>query len=137
MVETTKSDQNLPITGELSPRQTLILSSLLSGKSIEATARELRISTQTVDGNLRKPEFRSALRAGQDAVFTAAITRLTALSQKAMTAIETVLDSKTARDTDKIAAAKVVLTVLIRYRDSDIIERLASLEQALQEMENG
>jgi transposase len=116
---------------ELSPRQVTAIAHLLAGKTIEATATEVGVSQQAVDSWLRKAEFREELNRGKDAIYDAAVTKLTRLATKALDNLEAVLDSPTTPPNVRVQASKVVIDNVPKYRAIDLGERLERIEAML------
>lgn len=93
-----KTSQDVAFT----PRQAKALSALLDGATIGAAADAAGVHRKTVSEWLKQPAFKQALADEQKAAIEGAARRLSALSNKAFAALESVFD-----DPDVPAAVKV------------------------------
>lgn len=124
------------MTDKLSPKQTKAIALLLQGRTIESTAKAVGVSSQAIDDWFKKTEFREQLNQGKDRIYGAVVSRLTILATKAIDALIEVFDDTNTPPSARVAAAKVTLENLARYRAIDLGERLENLEQQIRDMTN-
>jgi hypothetical protein len=103
-LESTRNDY----IAELHPKQHAAISLLVQGRSYTATAEAVGIERKVLWQWRKDPLFRAALNVELGAIRQAALVRLLALGEKAVNALEDVLENGET-DGARIAAAKLVL----------------------------
>lgn len=118
--------------GALTPRQYAAIAALVQGNSVTAAADVAKCGRRTLCTWLTTEGFRAALAEAERGVVEEACRRLTALSAKALDAIEAILDDEEASDTDRLRAASLVLSQILNLRESVAVEaRIQALEEAV------
>ena len=107
------------------------IAALLFHKNVEAAARAVGISPNTLQRWKKDPEFEAACRDARRTAFCQSIARLQEASSAAVsTVLKIMLDSKVSAGT-RLRAAEVVLSQGAKVMDIEGIEaRLAELERA-------
>ena len=116
----------------LSTKQMNTVCYLLEEKSIQAAARRARISKVTLYAWLRDPEFKEKLKAGQDELFRAAVTRLKAATG---TAVDKLIETMGSKDENqRRIAAKTILDFSFRVIEyQDLEERITRIEDLIED----
>lgn len=128
-----KESEN-PFDG-LTPGQVLAIEALMTTKDYIEAAAKAGITRQTLRMWLREPDFRTALRAVQSELFEELSLGLLKLSQKAVEAFGSILETPTAPGSAiRRAAANDVITHAIKLRELIGLEnRIEDLERRLSE----
>lgn len=125
MADTTEST-------ELTIPQRKAIAALLGARSIREAAAASGTAERTLYRWLDDPQFARAVQAAEGAAVDAAARRLVALSDKAVTALEELLDSPTTPARLRLAAASEVLDKMLKLRElRDLEARLIALEAAI------
>ena len=121
---------------ELSLKQQTAIIALMTSKSIEAAASSSGVSPRHLYRWLNDPAFSDAYRRIRRECFNQSVMRLLALNEKAITALEEVLNSKSAKHAIKIKTAAIVLeNGRSGIELDDLCTRLQRLEEILSEFE--
>jgi len=92
--------------------QTTALIALVGGASVTAAAKEAGCDRSTVSGWVHHgPAFRAALEEARHAVWTSQVDRVRAVAGKALDVLEAVLDDASAPTSERLRAAREVLSV--------------------------
>lgn len=114
-----------------------LIEALLSSETVSAAAEKAGMSRQHLYRLLRDPDFQRALRQARSVVHAHAMSRLCALSSKAVSVLESALNDGGVSKT-RFLAAKAVLELASEVVTTDIEVRLTEIEQAvLQFLEGG
>jgi hypothetical protein len=118
---------------ELTPRQTVTLTHLLTGVGVEEAAKLAGVGERTVWTWLREsPPFRRELRARQRQAMEDATAELQALASQAVKALGRVLNDSAAPHGAVVSAAKAVLEAGARGIElGEVAERVDALEQQM------
>ena len=104
----------------LSSKQHRAVLLIASGHSASEVADAVKVTKGTVHNwKSQNAEFRRAVEGAQTAIYDDGVRQLQALVADACAALRTVLTSPTARDHDRISAAKAVLQFADMPRSSD------------------
>lgn len=121
---------------DLSPRQTALIVSLVSGGDIASACVDAGIARRTGHRWLKEPAFAAALRSAETEVLTATSRRLALLGARAVQVLSDVLDDPEAPPTVRVRAADAVLSRLLALRESvQLEERISAIEVMLAERE--
>lgn len=117
----------------LSPRQTQALMSLVAGDSVAGAARDAGVSSRQVWRWLRDEHFKSALQTEEGYLMQSLRLRLSALIDKAMDALEDVIDHPDQRGANvKRLSAVSCIELLLKVREAGVLEdRVSALEDAI------
>ena len=121
------------MSGKISRKQTRAIKALLKYPTIDQAAAEVGVNPRTVYRWLGDPGFRSGLSQAEGAALDLATRRLLLLADKAINALESVLDDPSQEGAgNKRLAAQAVLDHLLKLRElRSIEERLVNLELAV------
>lgn len=109
---------------------------LMTSPSIEKAAQSAGVGIRTLYNWLKDPLFSDAYRRVRRETFNQSVMRLLALNEKAISALETVLNSKNAKHSIKIKTAAIVLeNGRSGIELDDLCARLQRLEEILSEFE--
>lgn len=113
----------------------LLITALAAGGTVEASARAAGVSETTVYRRLREPAFRQQVADARDEMVTRAIARLSATSTLAADTLRDLLKAKA--ETVRLGAARAILELGGRLREQeDLAERVRALEERLTEKES-
>lgn len=131
-------ESGIPFDG-LSPGQVLAVEALMTSKDYIEAAAKAGVTRQTLNKWLKEPDFRTALRAVQAELFEELSWGLLKLSQKAVAAFDSILETPTAPGSAiRRAAANDVISHAIKLRELIGIEnRIEDLERRLSEGNGG
>lgn len=117
-------------TEPLTPKQTQLIETLLTGVNIATAAKNVGIGDKTARRWLKMPQMQEALRSGQQSLFD---DKLNALRIGVSTAIATLLRNMKSEETPpnvQVAAAKIWLVTAIELHKMSALEsRIAELEE--------
>jgi hypothetical protein len=112
------------------------VAALLAEPTVEEAARKAKVAYSTLKGWLRQPAFREEYRAARGLVLERAVSRLLAVSVKAVQALEKNLKAKDAGVSTRAAVA--VLQLAVKGHEAlDLAEQLAELKAKVKELESG
>lgn len=115
----------------LTPKQVAVLTALLSGRSIEAAAKETKVGPTTIHRWLREPAFQEAQRAGRRELAEQALGQLQTVTRSAVGVIAEILTDRTKPATVRLRAAQIVIEATTKWLElQDFAARLESLERA-------
>ncbi|HML75431.1 MAG TPA: helix-turn-helix domain-containing protein [Anaerohalosphaeraceae bacterium] len=120
----------------ISPKQEQAILALLDSKSIREAARKAQVSERQLFRWIKEPVFDAAYRKARAKIFETSVSRLQAVSTKAIDTLEKVLDSKKAHPSTKVSAARCVLENVRKAVELDELSvKLENIERALHEFE--
>jgi len=115
---------------KLSANKKRAIRALLEQKTVTAAAKVVGVSRKTIYEYLQDPIFRAELQNAETALIDGAGVRLLAGQDKALTTLETLMDSED--PTNQRLAAVAWLNFALKWRElRNIEERLTALEAAL------
>ena len=113
----------------LSANQRKALAALLVSKSRVDAARVCGLSTKTLQGYEKLPEFAEALEKGRREALADAAHRIAAGYSETVDALQEIVQSPDTPDASRVAAARVLLEYGLKYAEmTDINKRLDRLE---------
>ena len=108
-----------------------VLSALLTSNTRREAAAVARVSERTVYQYLQEPEFAKLYADARREMVTAATAQLQQGLSPAVSTLSTVAADPEAAPPARVAAARAVLEFALRYSETtDIMERLAKLEES-------
>jgi len=117
----------------LSTKQQRAIEALLTEPTTRAAAVAAEVSEATIWRWLAEPEFSVAYRAARGRLLESTLTALQAASADAVVCLREILNDKTAQVSARVSAAKSVLELGLKARETlETQERLAYLEKALE-----
>lgn len=117
--------------GELTPKQQRALRALLTCKNVAEAAAAASVGERTLHRWRSEPEFRAALSLAEGELLDAATRRLLALHERAIDALEALIDGAQT-DSVRLQAARVAIEASLKLRElRDIDQRIAALEAAM------
>ena len=96
--------------GYVTAREERAIAALVSEGRIRAASRSSGTSERTIYRYLQQEEFRRELTQAHEFIYAGALLRLRGLAGRAVAVLEEVFNDPDARATDRIAAAREVLT---------------------------
>jgi hypothetical protein len=122
----------------LTERQRLAVRLLAQGKTIRETARTLGVSEKTIWSYRQKPVVQQAIYQYQtQAIEEGGGQSITSVPQ-AMATLQEILRDPAARDSDRIAASRAILSSAATFGERQLMERkLRDLEAALSSFAEG
>lgn len=116
----------------MTPNQTKALAALLTCKSRTDAARVCGLSTKTLQGYEKLPEFADALERGRREALADAAHRIAAGYSNTVDALQAIVQDDTAADPARVAAARALLEYGLKFAEiTDINKRLDRLEGML------
>src|SRR5688500_3620360 len=109
--------QNGTVALPLTPKQQRFLAALMTERTREAAADVANVSRATAYRWLGEPVFQTALKQIELSVIEGTARGLIALSGKAITVLEAVLDDSTAPTSTRVRAADATLGRLLQLRE--------------------
>ena len=91
---------------DLSPRQSALMTSLLTGMSLDEAAKSARISVRTANRYLKNTAFRDCLRKLQQEQLTLVVTQSHGIGDKAVKVLQSISDDPTAPATARVSASR-------------------------------
>ncbi|MBL8190284.1 MAG: hypothetical protein JNK38_19870 [Acidobacteria bacterium] len=126
-------NETLSETERLSAKQHRAIEALLSEPTTRAAAAAADVSEATIWRWLAEPEFSAAYRAARGRLLESTLTALQSASVDAVVCLREILNDKTAQVSARVSAAKSVLELGLKARETlETQERLAYLEKALE-----
>lgn len=124
-----------PPAGDLGLRgDALLIALLAAGYSQGQAAQSAGVSSRTVSRRMDDPAFVAQVQQAQATTIQQVAARLTVASLRAVSTLLRLLDGRS--ETVRLGAAKAVLELAVRYRESQELEaRLAQLEDLKQRLE--
>jgi hypothetical protein len=115
---------------DLTPKQTIAVSVLLLGKSIEQAAQDASVDPATIHRWFRDSDaFNTALAEGRRAALHTAVNTLSYTSRKAAVVVDEILDNKRTPPSIRLRAALGILELLMKWAElQDFDARLKRLE---------
>jgi hypothetical protein len=112
-----------------------VILALLSEKSILAAAERSKVSERTIRRWLEEPEFRAEYDRARRAVFDVGISRVQALSGKAIDTLEALLEVRK-HPAVQLGAARTIAEIGMHERDAEtILRKLDEVEAAMSRRE--
>lgn len=117
----------------MNARQTKVIDALLSGRTVRQAADQVGVSERQIYRWLDQPAFRNALKEGQTSQLDAIGSRLVALSDPALDALENILDQPAQKGANVARlTAGTILDQTLRWRELVALEeRVSQLEKML------
>lgn len=116
----------------MTPNQTKALVALLTCKSRADAARACGLSTKTLQGYEKIPEFADALERGRREALANAAHRISAGYSNTVDALQDIVQDDSAADPARVAAARALLEYGLRFAEiTDVNKRLDKLEELL------
>ena len=116
----------------MTPNQTKALAALLTCKSRTDAARVCGLSTKTLQGYEKLPEFADALERGRREALADAAHRISAGYADTVDALQAIVRDDAAADPARVAAARALLDYGLKFAElTDINKRLDRLEGML------
>jgi uncharacterized protein (UPF0147 family) len=106
---------------------------LASGDSIDNAALKAGCNEKTIDGWLKLPEFKQALRDAISEIYESAIAESVRHSTSAIKVLAKIINDEEAPNRDRIAAARELLANASKWRDWQLEERISRLEELMNE----
>ena len=120
------------VEGQLSPEQLRAVEAVMASNSITDAAAAVGVARDTIYRWLKEPAFQSALRTVEAGYLDHISRSLLRIGEKAVGAIEGILDDQTATDTVRLKAADVALARMTAIREIVALEgRLEAIEARL------
>jgi hypothetical protein len=115
----------------LTPKQVTALTALLAGLSIEAAAKEAKITAGTLHRWLGEPDFKAAQTAGRRDLAEQALSQLQLVTRAAVGVIAELLTDKMKPPSIRLRAAQIVIEATTKWLElEDFAARLEVLEEA-------
>lgn len=115
----------------LTAKQLKAIVALAHGDSIDNAALKAGCNEKSIDGWLKVPEFKQALRNAISEIYESAIAESVRHSTSAIKVLARIIDDEEAPNRDKIAAARELLANASKWRDWQLEERISRLEELL------
>lgn len=121
----------------LTPRQRLAVDLIARGHTVRHVARELGVTEKTIHNYRKKPTVMRAVLRSQEELMTTAGSRGISTIPEAVETLTTIMNDEEARDADRIAASRALMSGANAYAERKILERqLRDLEALLRELTN-
>lgn len=117
----------------LSAKQLKVIVLLANGESIDKAAQKAGCHEKTIDGWLKLPEFKQALRNAISEIYESAIAESVRHSTCAIKVLREIVSNEEAPNRDRITAARELLANASKWRDWQLEERISRLEEMLNE----
>ena len=115
----------------LTPKQVVVLTALLGGRSVENAAKEAKINPATVHRWLNDSAFKEAQRLGRRELAEQALGTLQMVTRTAVAVVAEILTDRTKPASVRLRAAQIVIESTTKWLElQDIVQRLEALEQA-------
>ena len=116
----------------MTPNQNKALAALLASKSRTDAARLCGLSTKTLQGYEKQPEFAEALERGRREALAAAAHRIAAGYSDTVDTLQEIVQNPDTADASRVAAARALLDYGLKFAElTDINKRLDRLEEML------
>lgn len=120
-----------PIDG-LTDRQRLAVRLLAQGRTIREVSRALNVSEKTIWNYRQQPAVQKAIVQQQTQLIEEGGGQSVTSIPQAMTCLQEIINDPNARDSDRIAASRAVLSAANSFGERQLLERkLRDLEEAL------
>lgn len=128
MSENVRSTEN----SELTEKQEMLITALLSLPTIEAASKAVGISDRTARRWFQLPHFQEAYRVAKSLAFDEALEGLRDHTKDAIDRIKSIMDGTEVDPAVRLRAAHIVLQNAIQVHKMEVLEqRIAELEEAL------
>lgn len=119
----------------LTTRQRLAVDLLARGHTIRHVARELGVTERTIHTYRKKPTVMRAVLRAQEEIMSQGGSRGISTIPEAVETLTSIMTDDNARDSDRIAASKALMSGANAYAERKILERqLRDLEALLREL---
>lgn len=119
----------------LTTRQRLAVDLLARGHTVRHVARELNVTERTIHTYRRKPAVMKAVLRAQEDLMSEGGSRGVSTVPEAVETLTAIMNDESARDADRIAASKALMSGADAYAQRKIMERkLRDLEELLREL---
>lgn len=115
----------------LSAKQLKVIVCLANGDTIDIAAKKAGANEKTIDGWLKLPHFKQALRDAISEIYESAIAESVRHSTSAIKVLGKIIDDEEAPNRDRIAAARELLANASKWRDWQLEERISRLEEMI------
>lgn len=123
---------------KLPGRQEGALSALLANATVRDAARACNLSEATLYRYMREPAFGERLRASRRSLIEILQTRLQAKADGAAKALSDIAEDDAKPASARVTAARTILEAAIKlHEQTEIVERLAALEKAIEAQKKG
>ncbi len=120
---------------KLSRKQELAIAALLQCPTLAAAAKQAGIGEATLWRWLQRSEFEAAYRVARYASVEHAITQLQQGTGQAVDTLRTIMGDGEAPPSSRVAAAKTVLDLALKLRETEgLEERLTTLEATIERL---
>ena len=107
---------------------------LLTCKDIQSASNELGITRQSIYNRLQQPAFRRKLQNERQGKFQIANSKLTDKMSEAIETLSSVMNDTEIAPSTRIKSAQILLDICLKTTEqTDIIERIANIEEMLAE----
>ena len=107
---------------------------LLTCKDIQSASNELEISRQAIYNRLQQPAFRQRLQKERVGKYQVANSKLTESMGEAIETLVSVMRDTEVSASTRIKSAQILLDICLKTTEqTDIIERIANIEESLAE----
>lgn len=121
--------ENVAHIGDRRKGDAALIVALAKGLTQRAAAEEAGVSERTVQRRMSEPDFRRAVDDARAQLVSETLGRLISSGLAAAATLQSLLRAKS--ENVKLGAARAILELTQRYRESDELERrIAALEQA-------
>lgn len=112
-------------------REKALVALLTSDTQAEA-AQKAGVSRRTISSYLADPEFNAEYRRRKRSILTEAARQLQRNMKSAISTLDSISKSKDSKDSDRIAASRLILEFSLRYEEiTDIMTRMEELEDRI------
>lgn len=116
-------------TYNLTPNQVKVLTALLAGRSVEASAKEAGVNPATVHRWLNDPAFQAAQRDGRRVLAQQALAALQSVTRTAVAVVVELMTDKGKPASVRLRAAQIIIEGTVKWIElDDLAARLAALE---------
>lgn len=117
---------------KLSIKQELAINELLKGNSIVDSANNSNVSISTLNRWLTQSEFKTCLNAKKREIVDNCMNRVNLMGNKAIDALNGILENEKASDNVKLNASKTILDLILKFNEQyNIIEKMKEIEMLL------
>lgn len=119
---------------KLSIKQELAINKLLKGNSIIDSANNANVSVATLNRWLTQRDFKSSLNDRKKLIVDNCIDNINLMANKAINALNSILDNEKTSDNVKLNASKTVLDLILKFNEQkNVIEKIREIETLINE----
>ncbi|HEY9604614.1 MAG TPA: hypothetical protein V6C85_23615 [Allocoleopsis sp.] len=117
----------------LNPKQSKVIILLANGTTIDDAAAEVGCSEKTIDGWLKLPHFKQALRETTTQIYWDSLAECVRATTKAVKFLLEVVDDEEGQytATHRLKASEMILAHASKWRDWQLEERIEQLERSV------